>query len=265
MNLVLFLLAFYISIAAHEFGHYLSSKTFGVGVPTFCIGFGPTLFRFNASNTNFKFKLIPLGGYINNNPNELSSISIFKEWIIILSGVLVNFILLTASLSLFFNKSIPTVISILFTQILGPVASAYINPTSYFGANIALSSTVPSMLNNFTPNNFLLVLGAINLALFAFNLLPLPVLDGGQLYMSIARRVSNKLPKYTNKINKILSILIILSWILLLSPLFINELLRFASPLQLTLYTIIGILITLLIRVVKQTDLYKTIVKAKVE
>ena len=53
-----------ISIGLHEIGHMLPAKKFGIKVPTYAIGFGPTLFKFTRGETTYAIKLIPLGGYI---------------------------------------------------------------------------------------------------------------------------------------------------------------------------------------------------------
>lgn len=52
------------SIGLHELGHLLPAKKFGVKVPTYAIGFGPTLFKIKRGETTYAIKLIPLGGYI---------------------------------------------------------------------------------------------------------------------------------------------------------------------------------------------------------
>lgn len=53
-----------VSIGLHEFGHLLPAKKFGVRVPRFMIGFGPTLFSRKRGETEYGLKLIPLGGYV---------------------------------------------------------------------------------------------------------------------------------------------------------------------------------------------------------
>lgn len=53
-----------LSIGLHELGHLVPAKKFGVKVPTYAIGFGPTLFKFTRGETTYAIKLIPLGGYI---------------------------------------------------------------------------------------------------------------------------------------------------------------------------------------------------------
>jgi membrane-associated protease RseP (regulator of RpoE activity) len=53
-----------VSIGLHEIGHLWPAKKFGVKVPNYAIGFGPTLYKFTKGETTYSLKLIPLGGYI---------------------------------------------------------------------------------------------------------------------------------------------------------------------------------------------------------
>jgi membrane-associated protease RseP (regulator of RpoE activity) len=52
------------SIGWHELGHLIPAKLFGVKVPKYMIGFGPTIFSKRFGETEYGLKLIPLGGYI---------------------------------------------------------------------------------------------------------------------------------------------------------------------------------------------------------
>ncbi|WP_019630024.1 M50 family metallopeptidase [Actinomadura atramentaria] len=53
-----------ISIALHELGHFTFAKLFGVRVPQYMVGFGPTLWSKTRGETEYGVKWIPLGGYI---------------------------------------------------------------------------------------------------------------------------------------------------------------------------------------------------------
>ena len=53
-----------VSIALHEVGHLVPAKLFGVRVPQYMIGFGPTLLSRTRGETEYGLKAIPLGGYI---------------------------------------------------------------------------------------------------------------------------------------------------------------------------------------------------------
>ena len=48
----------------HELGHYIAAKLFGVRVDVFSLGFGKRLFGFKRGDTDYRFSLILLGGYV---------------------------------------------------------------------------------------------------------------------------------------------------------------------------------------------------------
>jgi membrane-associated protease RseP (regulator of RpoE activity) len=52
------------SIGFHEYGHFFWARKFGMRVPQFMVGFGPTVFSRRRGETEFGIKAIPLGGYI---------------------------------------------------------------------------------------------------------------------------------------------------------------------------------------------------------
>lgn len=64
-SILALLVAFFILVSIHEFGHYLVARWCGVHVVRFSIGFNPVLFSFhNRRGTEFAFSAIPLGGYV---------------------------------------------------------------------------------------------------------------------------------------------------------------------------------------------------------
>ncbi|MGY2085641.1 M50 family metallopeptidase [Blastococcus sp. SYSU DS0539] len=60
----MFALGLMFSIAFHEAGHFWWARKFGMRVPQFMVGFGPTLFSRRRGETEYGIKAIPLGGYI---------------------------------------------------------------------------------------------------------------------------------------------------------------------------------------------------------
>ena len=51
------------SIAAHEAGHLIAAKAFGVKVTQYMVGFGPTIWSHTRGETEYGLKCVPLGGY----------------------------------------------------------------------------------------------------------------------------------------------------------------------------------------------------------
>ncbi|AUH40190.1 M50 family metallopeptidase [Streptomyces sp. CMB-StM0423] len=64
LGIVVFAFGLLVSIAWHEFGHLSTAKMFGIRVPQYMVGFGPTMFSRKKGDTEYGIKWIPLGGYI---------------------------------------------------------------------------------------------------------------------------------------------------------------------------------------------------------
>ncbi|MBT2442832.1 site-2 protease family protein [Streptomyces sp. ISL-36] len=64
LGLVLFALGLLVSIAWHELGHLSTAKLFGIRVPQYMVGFGPTVWSKRKGETEYGIKAIPAGGYI---------------------------------------------------------------------------------------------------------------------------------------------------------------------------------------------------------
>ncbi len=61
--LVAMILAFFMMIMLHEFGHLVMAKRAGMKVTEFFVGFGPRLWSTTRGETEYGVKAIPLGGY----------------------------------------------------------------------------------------------------------------------------------------------------------------------------------------------------------
>lgn len=64
LGIVVFVVGLLFSIAWHELGHLSTAKLFGIRVPQYMVGFGPTIFSRKKGDTEYGIKAIPLGGYI---------------------------------------------------------------------------------------------------------------------------------------------------------------------------------------------------------
>jgi membrane-associated protease RseP (regulator of RpoE activity) len=64
LGVALFLLGVLASIALHEVGHMVPAKKFGIKVTQYMVGFGKTVWSVRRGETEYGFKMFPLGGYI---------------------------------------------------------------------------------------------------------------------------------------------------------------------------------------------------------
>src|SRR4051812_12519147 len=53
-----------VMINIHELGHFWAARFFDVKVDAFSFGFGTRLFGFRRGETDYRFSLIPFGGYV---------------------------------------------------------------------------------------------------------------------------------------------------------------------------------------------------------
>ncbi|WP_326700135.1 site-2 protease family protein [Streptomyces sp. NBC_01754] len=64
LGIAVFAVGLLFSIAWHELGHLSTAKLFGIRVPQYMVGFGPTIWSRRKGDTEYGVKAIPAGGYI---------------------------------------------------------------------------------------------------------------------------------------------------------------------------------------------------------
>jgi regulator of sigma E protease len=109
-----------IMILIHELGHYWAARFFDVKVDTFSFGFGPRLFGFKKGETDFRFSLILLGGYVKMvgeqpgdehaaDPRSFQAKPRWQRLIIVFAGPAMNIILAVAVLTGLFMVRFPKI------------------------------------------------------------------------------------------------------------------------------------------------------------
>lgn len=110
LTIGLLLLALSILIVIHELGHFWAAKIFGMRVESFALFFGPKLFGVKRGETEWRFNIIPLGGYVKISgmmdehmdteqlaekpkPWEFRSKPTWQRLIVMLGGIIMNIIL----------------------------------------------------------------------------------------------------------------------------------------------------------------------------
>jgi membrane-associated protease RseP (regulator of RpoE activity) len=63
LGILAFVVALLFSVMVHEFGHYLTARSFGMRVSEFFLGFGTRIWSRKRGETEFGIKAIPAGGY----------------------------------------------------------------------------------------------------------------------------------------------------------------------------------------------------------
>lgn len=87
----------------HEFGHFLFSKIFKIGVNEFAVGFGPVVYQKQYKDTMYSLRAIPLGGFCaiegedgnSQSKNSFTNKNVFQKIIVLVMGATFNAILAT--------------------------------------------------------------------------------------------------------------------------------------------------------------------------
>ena len=98
LYIVLAILIFGFLIFIHELGHFLTAKLTGVRVNEFSINMGPRLFGWKRKETQYSFRLIPIGGYCamegedgeSEDPRSFVNAKWWKRLIILCAGSFMN-------------------------------------------------------------------------------------------------------------------------------------------------------------------------------
>lgn len=213
ISAIAFIAVFTIVVLIHEFGHFIAARRAGVKVYEFSIGFpfSPkilTLFRHKG--TEFTLRLLPLGGFVSfskdgdEDAKELFEASYFKRSLIILAGSLFN---ITFAFLIFIpifamGKNLPFIDAVFLSaemlwKIFEGTTLFLFNIFSGNGSMEGLAGPIgiASMAGQAASKGFLNLMyftGILSMSLGIINMLPLPALDGGQLFMlfieSIRRR-----------------------------------------------------------------------------
>lgn len=100
------IVAIILFVVAHEAGHFIAAKALGMKATEFFFGFGPKLWSTKRGETEYGFKLLPLGGYVRivgMNPLEdvppedmgrtYREKKFWQKSVVVLSGVGMNFLI----------------------------------------------------------------------------------------------------------------------------------------------------------------------------
>lgn len=117
-TIIIFLIILSVLVIAHEAGHYLTAKYFGVQVEEFGLGFPPRAKTLFTTNDGVKWTLnwLPFGGFVklkgengglSGEPNSFGHKAPWKRIVVLSAGVAMNFILAFVLLSIGFAVGWP--------------------------------------------------------------------------------------------------------------------------------------------------------------
>lgn len=149
MSIIVFILILALLVLVHEFGHFIAAKKNGVRVEEFGFGFPPRLFGIKRGETLYSINALPIGGFVKlygEEYNEVEPVRLrseagkpdrfkekafvykhpFQKAIIIVAGVVGNFLLGWVLISYLFTQGIPTPINKVLVEKILPSSPAFI-------------------------------------------------------------------------------------------------------------------------------------------
>ncbi|WP_294772995.1 RIP metalloprotease [uncultured Eubacterium sp.] len=95
------ILFFELIILVHEGGHCIAAKLMKIKVNEFSVGMGPKLFGFKKGDTQYTFRLLPIGGYCSmegedeksNDENSFENKSVLQRIFVVIAGALMNLVM----------------------------------------------------------------------------------------------------------------------------------------------------------------------------
>ena len=193
------------TICMHELAHLIASRMCGVGVRTFSIGFWKPCLHKIFKGIDFRITPWIIGGYCDikgmeskKDPDDFLAQPYRKKAMILLAGVAMNFLI--ACVCYLLN----------YRSIFLGLQVDWILIKSIFTKNDYIVYLVLDSLTkgaNFT----LIQLGLLNFFCAITNILPIPALDGGHLWLVLMEKIWKE--KFVERYTKITNICF---WILLL-------------------------------------------------
>ncbi len=119
LTILIFILILGILVFVHEFGHFVSARKMGVKVEEFGLGLPPRLFGIKKGETIYSLNLLPLGGFCKikgesgecvEDKDSFAHKKIWQRFIILTSGIAMNFLLAIFLLSIGFLIGLPQVL-----------------------------------------------------------------------------------------------------------------------------------------------------------
>lgn len=223
MGVVIYLILFFVSVILHELGHFVAAKCFGIRVTKFCVFFDWGFHLLSTGKrfaTEYRLGWLPFGGYVKFDNGEggeqpkwsFTAQQPWKRFVVYLAGVTVN--LLVAYSCLFFcvrsvlpSKYFP---STFVMQSAAKCMVGQIEETKCYivkrylpdSSSDSKSENAPkpvkrryeAVVAHFPPaQQFIFYtlrnMADLNLFLFLFNLLPIPILDGANCLYSLYEMV----------------------------------------------------------------------------
>jgi len=179
-------------VGLHEAGHFFAAKRFGIVPEVFALGFGKVLFSYNdRAGTSWQIRVLPFGGFVKLNEGRLAALPPVRRMAIYAAGPAVNIVLglvlvtiagielgVPALNSLQISvQFVPKIVTTLIAAV-GNIASGDLSGVAGpVGSAVASGDAVRL-------HGVVMFAALFSWSVGVLNLLPVPLLDGGQIVVA---------------------------------------------------------------------------------
>ena len=201
MNYIMVVFIIGLLILVHELGHFLAGRAMKIPIAVFSIGFGPKIAAWKYQETEFRISWIPLGGYVLpalESEEVYFKIPIRKRLIFSLGGPVANILLPILLFAIFNCLQNGITWAGLFIQpwaqtlqhslkIILTIPILFSHPEQLSGVVGIVNQGAIFIAANASKSLLFIIIISLNLAVL--NLLPIPGLDGGKIFLSFLERI----------------------------------------------------------------------------
>lgn len=200
-------------IIVHELGHYTVAKIFNVFVEKVQIGFGPAFYtKVGKNGTQYCLGLIPYGAFCRMDSYSLKNTSHIKKIIIYLAGPLFNFIFAILCYTIYlcmlsnpFGKALQMSVAqcinefVMFFNAIGYMITGQAKIGETLSGFFKASLNMGEMTRNGFASGFgigvetaLWITASVSVSLGFANMIPIPALDGGFIFLIIIEMITKR-------------------------------------------------------------------------
>lgn len=181
-------------VVIHEAGHLAAARLAGIPVAGFSVGLGPKLWARHWGGVEYSLRAFPLGGFVTpdvTDEDEFRAIPLRKRLVFFLGGPLANLVAVLPLFAVLNGIEHGPSLYHLVVAPFGQVAAACGQLLGALGGLFSRPEALTGVVGIVVEGGRLAQAGRImdvaislSLSLAVLNLLPIPVLDGGQITMS---------------------------------------------------------------------------------
>ena len=191
-------------ILVHEAGHLAAAKLAGIPVAGFSVGFGPKLWSRDLQGTEYALRAIPLGGFVlpaAQDPDEFQALPLARRLVFFLGGPAANLVLAVLLVGILNagapGASLQSIFWAPFVQVSQACMAILLAISALFASPEHLSGIIGIVKSGgdaAVKGEILSFTAGLSLSLAILNLLPIPILDGGQILLGCMERL---FPRFT--------------------------------------------------------------------